>query len=330
MEIVVTGGFMAKLIKHREFARSQDIDKELSNTRKIINLLKSSAFEILTDKNEEELTSIFKDYKIHGSDFIRSLEECIVRKQIRSCLKFKKEYTSDDSKSFIFRNNDLSSIVDESLITVDASKDKWNLPLKIVSDQPFKGEYNKLKSVLPKCNCLFYIDPFISAGSQINLDEFKKLLGSFNGNKKVANFHLTVLSSAGRVLREKGKRNGYAVHDQEHIDALLNVLKESGMDFQLYLAEKFPERFNDRVFFTNYYTGNFGHPDRPTRFSLNSMAILDNPQLINESYKAYKYDLESWSYFIKNITNQVKSTDSSKFILTSYGNLDANRIFKNL
>jgi hypothetical protein len=60
------------------------------------------------------------------------------------------------------------------------------------------------------------------------------------------------------------------------------------------------------------------------------MAILDNPQLINESYKAYKYDLESWSYFIKNITNQVKSTDSSKFILTSYGNLDANRIFKNL
>jgi hypothetical protein len=342
MDLVITSKFINELEKYRQLSMKDDNDNAILKTIKIKNLILSNSFSIVLDNSLDKLISTFNNCNQQGNSFIiNSLEEFIIKKQIKDNRTIKEEYTMDDSKSIIFKNDDFNIPIDESIITLNSSLNIWDLNLTRISNELFTQDYNSLSNVLPKCNCLFYIDPYISNGNFRNLKSFSKLLDCFlSKSKNPSDFHITILSLLGKEERRKG--DGIKIVDSkgeakikpvtsEQINRLLEVLEKSKVKYQVYLVKKTPNNNapDDRYFYTNYFTGHFGHPDRNTRYGINSMAILESSNEIEKSYKSFKRELESWDFCLNNLPENIIINDSIT-LKTYYGNNSRNRIFDNL
>lgn len=158
-----------------------------------------------------------------------------------------------------------------------------------IADEPIAENWEPIKNSVPPVNAMLVIDKYIfdkPFEKKIqNLIEFIKL---YKNNLQIP-FHLTILFSLNQG-------------DQNLINKAFRLLSEIGnMEVQLYADHNLPS--SDRLFFTNYTSGNIGHPfdARPTRFTQNFLGRNNSIERIRNNYKNYRTDLLKWDLVIKKI-----------------------------
>jgi len=158
-----------------------------------------------------------------------------------------------------------------------------------ITDEPITDNWEPIAKSVPPVNALLVIDKYIfdyPFEKKIkSLIEFIKL---YKGNLQIP-FHLTVLFALNHG-------------DQNLIKKAFQLLSEIGnIEVQLYADHNLPS--SDRLIFTNYTSGNIGHPfdGRDTRFSQNFLGRDNNVERIRNNYKNYKRDLIKWNSVINNI-----------------------------
>jgi hypothetical protein len=332
MDIILSKIFLDKLSWFTKKAFENQNEDMILFSSKITRFLNSN-IKIVTNFNEEEIIS---NYSLNiGNKKFKTIKDSIIHKLIKNGYAYDdlKCISEVDCKSFLFIDNTCIAKIDDGIIEVNFDQHKQEFYLNsILTQRTFKNEYEEIKKYIPTCNSLLYIDPYIVEGNEdvrrVKNENFIKLLKSFIKPGLNVKFHLTILSKLGQWDHKTKKFN--IIQEQNIEDLILNIQKLDNLEFELYLAENLyygsdiRNRYRDRVFYTNYTKGSFGHPNdgKTTYFNQNFMAISTD---INRDYDDYLMELKTWSSFIKKIPDTIFNTK------TKYGNLILlNRLFETL
>jgi hypothetical protein len=332
MDIILSQIFLDKLSEFRKNAFTNEDESMILLSSKIIRFL-NSKLNIVTNIDQVEVKNCYSNNI--GTKEFKTIKDSIIHKLIKNGYAYNdlKEISKVDCKSFLFTDNSCSTNIDDGIIEVNFDKQKEEFYLNsIVTQRTFKNEYEELEKYVPICNSMLYIDPYILEGKKedrkIKNENFIKFLKAFIKPLQNVNFHLTIISKLGQY--DRNKKEFVVVNEQNIKDLLFALQKINNLEYELFLAENlfygsdFQDRYRDRVFFTNYTKGSFGHPNdgKTTYFNQNFMAISTD---VDKDYNDYLKELKVWLNFINKIPATKNNTK------TKYGNLkEQNRLFKSL
>lgn len=161
-----------------------------------------------------------------------------------------------------------------------------------VSDLKITNSWNEIKNNLPPTNAMLIIDPYIFTPDKKNpyekIDSLVRFIETYKADISIS-FHLTIISEIG----EDGISSDFL---NKTFDKLKGI---ADCQIQICLNKKLPT--SDRRFFTNYTSGNIGHPfDRDTVFNQNFLGVNTEFYKIRSDYRQYQSELEKWSLWYKN------------------------------
>lgn len=185
-----------------------------------------------------------------------------------------------------------------------------------VADLPIDETWEQVKKTIPPVNAMLIIDQYIFGnpfpGKLASLIEFIKL---YKANLKIP-FHLSILFSS--------EKKGSTICNYAQIIKAFEKLSEiNNLEIRFYLDNSIPKP--DRLVYTNYTSGNIGHPFAPndTRFSQNFLGRANKAVKITTNYTNYKKEVLYWNNFLNTIPSYIGSM-STKWETSAF----INRLFE--
>lgn len=161
-----------------------------------------------------------------------------------------------------------------------------------ISDLKISNSWDEIEKYLPPTNALLIIDPYIFTPDKNiafkKIESLVKFIELYKAEISIP-FHLTIFSQIGE--------DGFSL---DFLNKTFEKLKRiPNCQIQICLNKKLPT--SDRRFFTNYTSGNIGHPfDRDTVFNQNFLGVNTESHKIRSDYRQYQLELEKWSLCYKN------------------------------
>lgn len=167
-----------------------------------------------------------------------------------------------------------------------------------ITDLQIKDTWDSIKDHIPPVNAMLIIDQYIfSSPFEKKLFSLCNFIKLFKKDLFIP-FHLSILFSPVNSIPLQ-------------IDKAFKTIFDLGnIEIRLYADWKIPR--SDRLIFTNYTSGNIGHPfdNRDTRFSQNFLGNENSEEKIIKNYRDYKKDLLFWNSYLKKIPKQMCNAKS--------------------
>jgi hypothetical protein len=254
-----------------------------------------NAMHIFTDISNIEFQEMVKS--INNNKTSPSLKDLIIRNAIKDqrltiTSDFKELTPIQNLSSFYFLNieNAIEITKNNGIVCVGDDFEANTFYANCnVSDLKITNSWNEIKNYLPPTNAMLIVDPYIFTPDKKSpfkkIESLVKFIELYKADISIP-FHLTIIA-------EIGKEGGTSDFLNKAFDKLKMI---TGCQVQICLSYRLPT--SDRRFFTNYTSGNFGHPfDRDTVFNQNFLGASDNLNKIKLNYRQYKSELEEWLSF---------------------------------
>jgi hypothetical protein len=311
MENYISLDYFSKIEELLDVAKKDILTGKASNLTALFQLLSALPLHINLNNSEVESYAI----ELMGTKNFTSLKDFIITNALKNQQLRTSETLDITNKSafyFLDKNNmeELSKsngiVCKGKEYTCDDFFENCTL-----TDEPIDVNWQPIENSVPPVNAMLIIDSFIFSNpfekKLKSLIEFVKL---YKGNLSIP-FHLTILFTL-----DKGHHH--------LVKKAFQLLSEIGnIEVQLFADNNLPT--SDRLIFTNYTSGNIGHPwdGRDTRFSQNFLGRDSNVERIRNNYKNYKRDLIKWNTVIKKIPGYF-GVMQSKWETSTF----TNRLFK--
>lgn len=303
MENYVANEYFERLNSLLDAAKKDILTNIPSNLNALFQLL--LALPLYTDTTIEEIESYKRT--LNGNKQYSSFKDLIIShaiKKSKSPLKICKieeieNKISNHSAFYFFNNSKGEEFASSYGVAVKDNRfcGENFYETCTVADFPLSKNWQAITEFIPPCNSMFIVDKYIFG---FPFEEKISGLISFVKLYKAATqipFHLTIVFSQGQ------KENPICTTQQ--INSAFAELKSIGnIEVQLFSNLNIP--IHDRIFLTNYCSGNIGIPfsGRKTKFNQNFLGREDNEAKIIRNYRTYEDELRSWNKFINGIPDR--------------------------
>lgn len=277
-------------------------DDILTNKPSNINILFQllSALPISTNIEEQEVKKYAKG--IFGNKKYTSFKEIIISNAIKN-QRLNICHTPENIENynaFYFLDNEAGdqtgylngiAIKDKTYDGTDFFNDCT------VVDLPIENDWLGITDSIPPCNAMLIIDKYIFGNPfEEKLSSLKSFIEMYKADTQIE-FHLSILFS---------QENNGTICTPAQIERAFNELCSiNKLELQLLSDNRIPTR--DRLFFTNYCSGNIGHPhdSGSTRFNQLFLGREDSKEKIRRNYNYYTAELKSWHSFIQRVPDRM-------------------------
>lgn len=306
MKVFIENQYFNLLDKILESSYNEFAHKKIANINSLIHLF--TALPVYCDINIEEIKTITDN--VSGNKNFTSLKEIVITQAIKNqTLKLyntKSIPIEDHSAFYFYFNKSISKAGEEKgVFAKDIEFDGSDcLNNFLVVDKSVKNDWEILKTSIPPCNAMLIIDKYVfSHPFKIKIEGLLKFLKLYKGKLKDP-FHLSIIYS--------DEKAGVRISKEKDIDFAFTNIKELGnVELEFIADNNIPT--DDRLIFTNYTSGNIGHPfgKHNTRFNQKFLGFGNDGFEIMRNYKEYKRRLSSWFEFIQNVDNCNRRTSSN-------------------
>ena len=294
---------------YREFAHNK-----IANFNSLIHLL--TALPICCDISNDEIKIITDN--ISGNKKFTSLREIAVLNAIKKqSLKqwdfIDAGFNEYSGYYFLFKKGYEKIGEEKGVFVKDISFDGSEcLSQYLIVDKSVGNDWETLDISIPHCNAMLIIDKYVfSHPFKIKIDGLLKLLKLYKGKLKET-FHLSIIYS-----EEKG---GKRISNKKDVEFAFHKIRElENIELELIADNNIPT--DDRLIFTNYTSGNIGHPfgKHITRINQKFLGFGKDGSEITSNYNDYKKRLKNWFDFIQNSKqNNIRSSYNFKNRIFSF------------
>jgi hypothetical protein len=280
-------------------AKDDILTSKASNLNILFRLL--SALPLSTNIEEQEIKKYAKG--IFGNKVYTSFKDRIISNAIKNHrLDICKtpENVGNHSAFYFFNNEEGTQISYSSGVAI---KDRTYDGLDFfdnctVANLPIETDWQVIADSIPPCNAMLIIDKYIFGHPfEEKLSSLKSFIEIYKADIEIK-FHLTIIFSQ--------ENNRTTICTPAQIETAFNELRSiNGVELQLFSDNNIPTR--DRLFFTNYCSGNIGHPfdGGLTQFNQHFLGREQREDKIRRNYKTYKKNLSFWYSFIQKIPEKI-------------------------
>lgn len=297
-------------------AKNDILTNKPSNINILFQLL--SALPIATNIEEQEVKKYAKG--IFGNKNYTSFRDRIISNAIKN-QRLKICHTPENIENynaFYFFNNEAGNQIGNSngIAVKDRAYDGSDFFNDCtVVNLPIENNWQAIAGSIPPCNAMLIIDKYIFGHPfEEKLRSLKSFIEMYKAHTQIK-FHLSILFS---------QENYGTICTPDQIEKAFNELRSiSNLELQLFSDNKIPTK--DRLFFTNYCSGNIGHPHDKgqTRFNQLFLGREDRKDKIRRNYNIYMEELKSWHSFIQRIPDRIGQI-KTKWMSSDF----TNRIFQ--
>lgn len=297
-------------------AKEDILTNKPSNINILFQLL--SALPISTNIEEQEVKKYAKG--IFGNKKYASFKDRIISNAIKN-QRLNICHTPENIENynaFYFFNNEAGEQIGNSngIAIKDRAYDGSDFFNDCtVVDLPIENNWLGIADSIPPCNAMLIIDKYIFGNPfEEKLSSLKSFIEMYKANTQIK-FHLSILFS---------QENNGTICTPTQIETAFNELCSiNNLELQLFSDNRIPTR--DRLFFTNYCSGNIGHPHDPgsTRFNQLFLGREDKKEKIRRNYKTYTEELNFWHSFIQRVPDRMGQIQT-KWVSSNF----TNRLFQ--
>ena len=298
-------------------AKEDILTNKASNLNMLFRLL--SALPVSTNIKEQEVKKYAKE--IFGNKKYTSFKDRIISNAIKNHrleICGNPENVGNHSAFYFFNNEEGAQVSYSKGVAIkDRNYDGSDFFSSCtVADLPIENNWQAIADSIPPCNSMLIIDKYIFGHPfEEKLRSLKSFVGIYKADIEIK-FHLTIIFSQ--------ENNRTTICTPAQIETAFNELRLiNNVELQLFSDNNIPTR--DRLFFTNYCSGNIGHPydGDLTRFNQLFLGREEKEEKIRRNYKTYKENLNFWHSFIQRIPDRIGQI-RTRWVSSDF----TNRLFK--
>ncbi|MCF8423864.1 MAG: hypothetical protein K9H41_05935 [Bacteroidia bacterium] len=330
MEVYISKQFLENLDNKSRNVDQKNSDEEIISVLKIKKLL--SLLKINTNFSKEEILSYLDLSGNYTSNSIKEMCLSLALKDGRCNLNDLKFDSIPNNKAFYFYDELLPDKSSNGIIyfkNVSGINDFYSKCMRTSRDLN-EVDYSIIKTSAPDCNSMLYIDPYFFGDKDPvkrnkKTQKFIELLNYYLKSNLKVQFHLTILAPFGAYENQKKKVVPFDEivfnEAKEKLEKVKNLLFEIKLCDSIRWQKGSVEQ--DRIFYTNYTSGNIGHPGTPkTLFNQN---FIPRDEDVKNGYREFINNLVHWKRIVDGIPEKLNGR------ITHYCNKEfTNRLFENL
>ncbi len=299
MECYISQDYFAKLEELLISAKEDIFSGKATNLNVIFQLLSALPLNIdIEDRDIENAKALV------GNKVYTSFKDRIITNAINNVKLNNSYFKDDDTKinnlsAFYFMNSEQTEgFSKKNGVVCKGNEYKGESFYEdcTVVNLPIKGDWAPIINSIPPVNAMLIIDRYIFGKPfSTKLESLLNLIKLYKGDLTIP-FHLSILFSS------EGKKNGTINTTSSQIKYAFDELsKIKNIEIRIYSDKNIP--IDDRLIFTNYTSGNIGHPlvKKETRFTQNFLGGETSSEKIRQNYKIYREDLLNWNSFLNGI-----------------------------
>ncbi len=312
MECYVSQNYFPKLEELLISATQDILSGKASNLNVIFQLLSALTLNIdIKDLDIKKYAKSLVGNKEYNSFKDRIISNAIKNHRLKTCNFENWESKINNLSAFYFMNSEQTEGFSKTNGVVCKGNEYNGESFYedcTVANLPIKGDWAPIINSIPPVNAMLIIDRYIFGNPfLIKLESLHDFIKVYKNNLEIP-FHLSILFS--RNIDKK--RNIITPSPGEIQNAFDNLSQINNLEIRFY-DSKIPIPIDDRLIYTNYTSGNIGHPwvKKETRFTQDFLGGEISSEKIRRNYEIYREELLRWNSFLNKANHEIWET--SKF-----------------